>query len=106
MVTGKYDIGYTAILPTTALDALLASGSSIANTHLVHIFPPSTSKDINFEVYLFARTDVQQELDGLRIHSLSNVLTLSPGMHSFFDNLMLWFEEVPVSSIIYVYAMM
>ena len=85
MVTGKYDIGYTAILPTTALDALLASGSRIANTHLVHIFPPSTSKDINFEVYRFAHIDVQQELDGLQIHSLSNILALSPETHHFFS---------------------
>ena len=99
-VTRKYDIGYTSTLPLTALDTLLASGSRIASTRLAHIFPPSSRKDINLEVYRYAHIDVQQELDGTQIHGLYNVLTLSPEMHSFFGDLMVWFEEVPVSSML------
>ncbi len=97
MVIGGYDIGYTLTLPVTALDALLAAGSSIASTHLAHIFPLSTNKGINSEVYRYAHIDVQQELDGPQIHSLCNVLTLSTEMHNSFGDLMLWFEEVSVS---------
>ncbi len=100
MVIGRYDIGYTLTLPVTALDTLLAAGSKIASTHLAHVFPPSTSKDINSVVYRYAHIDIQQELDGPHIHSLCNVLTLSSEMHSSFDDLMLWFEEVSVSSML------
>ncbi len=34
------------------------------------------------------------ELDGARIHRLENILTLSPSLHDFFDQLALWLEAV------------
>jgi len=38
-----------------------------------------------------------KDLDGLNINRLDNILTLNSLSHKFFDNLKLWFEEVPVS---------
>ncbi|KJA23966.1 hypothetical protein HYPSUDRAFT_566158 [Hypholoma sublateritium FD-334 SS-4] len=111
MVTGKYDSGYAATLPVATLDALFAAGSRSSITHLAHIFPSFASMGLNPEVEgqpkshysstvwgiinCFAHINVLEELDGPQIHSISNVLTLSANMHNLFDNLMLWFEEVP-----------
>jgi hypothetical protein len=41
--------------------------------------------------------DALVELDGPKIHRLSNGLTLCTGLHGCLDDLSLWFEEVPVS---------
>ncbi len=35
-----------------------------------------------------------KELDGAGIHRLENILTLSPSLHDFFDQLALWLEAV------------
>jgi hypothetical protein len=45
------------------------------------------------------------ELNGLKINQLDNILTLNSEAHHLFDRLDLWFEEVPVSiffSILYL----
>ena len=47
----------------------------------------------------FGNIDVLAELDGAKMHRLSNGLTLNVDVHLVFDNLKLWFEEVPVSNI-------
>ena len=47
----------------------------------------------------FGDIDVLAELDGANMHRLSNGLTLDVNVHLVFDNLELWFEEVPVSNI-------
>ncbi len=47
----------------------------------------------------FGNIDVLAELDGANIHRLSNGLTLNVDVHSVFDDLKLWFEEVQVSNI-------
>jgi hypothetical protein len=47
----------------------------------------------------FNSIDVLAELDGNKLHSLSNGLTLRLEVHSLFDDLDLWFEEVQVSNI-------
>lgn len=38
-----------------------------------------------------------EELNGLNINRLDNILTLNLLARRFFDDLALWFEEVPVS---------
>lgn len=45
----------------------------------------------------FSGIDVLRELDGPNIHKLSNGLTLAPRMHHQLDDLIAWFEEIPVS---------
>ncbi len=40
----------------------------------------------------FAGIDVKQELDGVDIHKLSNVMTMCNTEHAAFNNLMIWFE--------------
>ena len=47
----------------------------------------------------FGIIDVLAELDGANIHRLSNALTLDGTIHTSFDGLDLWFEEVQVSNI-------
>jgi hypothetical protein len=47
----------------------------------------------------FGDIDVLAELDGANMHRLSNGLTLNVDVHLMFDNLELWFEEVPLSNI-------
>jgi len=110
MVTGSVD--------ETAYDAMSDAqrqqydivDSGLTNTNFCHIFPPSTSRNLNAEVpgdpksvysgsvwsiiNSFDNIDVLAELDGNKIHSLSNGLTLDLNLHSLFDNLKLWFEKV------------
>jgi hypothetical protein len=45
------------------------------------------------------------ELNGLNIHRLDNILTLNPEAHHLFDELKLWFEEVPVSFFFQYYTL-
>ena len=47
----------------------------------------------------FGNIDVLAELDGANMHRLSNGLTLDGSIHTAFDGLNLWFEEVQVSNI-------
>jgi hypothetical protein len=47
----------------------------------------------------FGNIDVLAELDGANMRRLSNGLTLNMEIHSVFDDLELWFEEVQVSNI-------
>jgi hypothetical protein len=46
----------------------------------------------------FGGIDVLAELNGTNLHRLSNGLTMDSVLHTFFDNLSLWFEAVPVSN--------
>jgi hypothetical protein len=39
---------------------------------------------------------VYEELNGLNIHCLENILTLRQELHTLFDALALWFEETVV----------
>ena len=45
----------------------------------------------------FGGADVLAELDGTNIHRLSNGLTMMQELHTMFDNLWVWFEEIAVS---------
>ena len=46
----------------------------------------------------FGGIDVLAELNGTNLHRLSNGLTMSSELHTCFDDLLLWFEAVPVSN--------
>jgi hypothetical protein len=41
----------------------------------------------------FAGFKIHEELNGLDIHRLENILTLRQELHTMFDTLALWFEE-------------
>ena len=42
----------------------------------------------------FGYKDLPDKLSGAGVHSLDNVMTLDPSIHSWFDELKLWFEAV------------
>ena len=42
----------------------------------------------------FGYDDIPEKLKGAGIHSLDNIMTLEPNIHSWFDKLQLWFEAV------------
>jgi hypothetical protein len=52
-------------------------------------------------IYAFGGIKVVEELDGEKAHRLSNGLTLANYVHGSFDRLDLWFEEDPVSAILF-----
>jgi len=43
--------------------------------------------------------NVLDELDGVNCHRLYNGLTLTTSVHNDFDQLLLWFEAIPVGGI-------
>lgn len=45
----------------------------------------------------FGQNGFRDELDGSKIHRLSNILTLDHRLHTFFDKLTLWLEGDDVS---------
>jgi hypothetical protein len=44
----------------------------------------------------FGQSSFEDELDGVKIHRLSNILTLDVSLHTYFDRLNLWLEADPV----------
>lgn len=86
-------------------------GRDLKNTNFCHIFPPSTNWNLRPAEHGHAKTlysgsvstlithygniDGLAELDGPQGHRLSNGLTLSADPHALFDDLALWFEEIP-----------
>ena len=42
----------------------------------------------------FGYEDLPEKLNGAGIHSLDNIMTLELNIHSWFDELRLWFEAV------------
>ncbi|KXN89770.1 hypothetical protein AN958_05310 [Leucoagaricus sp. SymC.cos] len=79
-------------------------------THYCHIFPPSTNWSFDLDdpaekkkkyagnvwtiIENFRCIVVLSELDGAKIHHLGNGFTMNEELHSMFDDLSLWFEEV------------
>ena len=45
----------------------------------------------------FGQNGFRDELDGSKIHRLSNILTLDHSIHTYFDKLVLWLEADDVS---------
>ncbi|KAF8267683.1 hypothetical protein EI94DRAFT_1729918 [Lactarius quietus] len=111
MVTRDIDADYLDTLSPAERDILSQGGTGAAPTHLAHIFPPSTNRGLKPEeeghskthyastvwaiVNSFAHINVLDELNGDMAHRLSNALTLRADVHSLFDDLRMWFEEVP-----------
>ena len=54
----------------------------------------------------FGHPSIWTELNGNGIHSLTNILTLDPNLHTHFDNLDLWLEETvrifPLSGFVFI----
>ncbi|KAG1827694.1 hypothetical protein EV424DRAFT_1598328 [Suillus variegatus] len=104
VVTGAID--YVAYHNNKQLTVeALAQELQVFHTEAVHIFPAFTNKgEDNLKpeyaanewtiVNHFAGHDISQELDGIQIHCLENILTLAIHVQPFFDRLALWFEEV------------
>ncbi|KAJ3515226.1 hypothetical protein NLJ89_g1890 [Agrocybe chaxingu] len=83
----------------------------ISYTNFCHVFPPSTNWYLKPEehghpkthysgnvwgiVNCFGGINVLNELNGDTVHRLSNGLTMSVALRHFFDDLHLWFEEIP-----------
>ncbi|TFK83085.1 hypothetical protein K466DRAFT_590014 [Polyporus arcularius HHB13444] len=77
-------------------------------THCAHIFPeslgflegrdPEAKKNYLVTAYTmlnkFGCTNIQQELTGVNIHRLENVMTLEVNVHYHFDKLLVWLEAV------------
>jgi len=41
----------------------------------------------------FGHPEILEQLNGAKVHSLENVMTLEQTLHGWFDNLQVWFEE-------------
>ncbi|KAF8268184.1 hypothetical protein EI94DRAFT_1700463 [Lactarius quietus] len=120
MVTRDIDSKYLATLSPAERDIYRQAGTGAAPTNLAHIFPPSTNWDPKpqeeghpkVSIYSlfcpthysntvwtiingFAHINILDELNGDKAHRLSNVLTLSVQVQHLFDDLLMWFEEVP-----------
>ena len=52
-------------------------------------------------VAAFGGIEGLEELQGTKMHRLSNGLTMATDIHACFDRMDLWFEEVPVSAPIF-----
>ncbi|KAG1843882.1 hypothetical protein F4604DRAFT_1596562 [Suillus subluteus] len=107
VVTGAVDFTachYQRQLVAEVLDKKLSSFA----TKAAYIFPASANKGISsqdslkHEYVVNAQTigdhlagyDVRQELDGIKIHCLEDILTLAVHVHAMFDRFDLWFEEM------------
>ncbi|KAF8878978.1 hypothetical protein CPB84DRAFT_1793662 [Gymnopilus junonius] len=81
------------------------------NTNYCHIFPPLTNwsfdpNDLEEKkkryvrmvwaiINTFGAIDILSELEGEKIHCLENGFTMDQDLHTYFDDLKLWFEQVP-----------
>ncbi|KAL0958578.1 hypothetical protein HGRIS_000716 [Hohenbuehelia grisea] len=106
MVTGRYDdTSYMKIQELhNELDA--DPNTSVGVVECAHIFARSTNTNFSDDVkrayagaawtvlMRFGYSDFLEELNGADIHRLSNLLTLDKDIHSWFDNLWLWFEPL------------
>ncbi|KIM71457.1 hypothetical protein PILCRDRAFT_93850 [Piloderma croceum F 1598] len=78
----------------------------LAATNAAHIFPESTNTNLTSDVMLeyvasvwavmdrFGHSAFKDELNGVQIHRLSNIMTMDYFYHMHFDKLNLWFEAV------------
>ncbi|KDQ49769.1 hypothetical protein JAAARDRAFT_142978 [Jaapia argillacea MUCL 33604] len=103
IVTGIYDQRAKS-LPYISLEDLLSAGGTVY-TDCVHIAPDSAylnraansheKSDYSADVLAVLKSfgyDVDS-LNGEKVHSLFNVMTLQWDVHDFFDRLGLWFEK-------------
>jgi len=92
--------------------AALAEIHGVHPTSCAHIFAPSTSQGIsgdkeNVPKHNYAASAwavmmrmggvlVPDELNGLDVHRLENVMTMENNLHALFDDLSVWFEATDV----------
>ncbi|KAF9486216.1 hypothetical protein BDN70DRAFT_902706 [Pholiota conissans] len=111
VATNVIDSDYKRTIPREVIDAHVQAGFGIDSTKLAHIFPPFAARGLETEpegrsetdyssavcatVKSFAHIVIPAELSGTQFHRLSNILTLSCGMWALFNELEVWFEEVP-----------
>ncbi|TFK36250.1 hypothetical protein BDQ12DRAFT_610208 [Crucibulum laeve] len=108
VITGQYDT-HTVETVKELRDDVLAFELRIGVTHCSHIFGESVNANISRPIVdekkktyaatvwtimeSFGYTELQQELNGVNIYRLENVMTLSADAHDRFDRLKLWFVE-------------
>ncbi|TFY55124.1 hypothetical protein EVG20_g9437 [Dentipellis fragilis] len=108
MISKKIDIEYwkslTAEQEKTEEES--AGFNGLCNTNCCHIFPELTLTNTNHDhenkleyaanawhlLETLGFPSIRTELSGEKIHSLTNILTLEPTLHTQFDGLQLWFE--------------
>ncbi|KAF8880118.1 hypothetical protein CPB84DRAFT_1735519 [Gymnopilus junonius] len=112
VVTGWVDSSSKASLGPAEMQRYNVNPNSPETyTNYCHIFPPSTNWSFDSNdpeekkkryagtvwaiINAFGAIDVLSELGGEKIHRLENGFTMDPTLHTYFDDLKLWFEEVP-----------
>jgi len=109
IVSGKYD-GATVEKNNELMQEMERDHWPVCNTQCAHIFPQSTNVGISGHkeggpkheyaatvwtiMECFGYEDLPKKLNGTGIHSLDNIMTLEINIHSWFDELLLWFEAV------------
>ncbi|KXN81616.1 hypothetical protein AN958_04110 [Leucoagaricus sp. SymC.cos] len=104
VVTGRFD--ERSVLEIQELKERVISDSSLRTevTECAHIFAESTNADIgpntakrNYAatmwalMHRFGYDELPDDLNGAKVHRLENVMTLVPGFHMYFDQLLVWF---------------
>ncbi|KAK2461245.1 hypothetical protein APHAL10511_006772 [Amanita phalloides] len=111
VVTGKYDV-IAEKESLVDVNVILAAGGSV-HTELAHILPESTyfnvsgtrtsspeKKDYAASVLAVLQRfgyDVEK-VNGPKVHSLYNVMTMQKDVHDWFDRLEMWFESTGVEN--------
>jgi len=109
IVTGRYD-GASVAKNHELKEEMYKSRTPTCNTQCSHIFPQSTNMVISGSnedgakheyaatvwtiLKCFGYEDLPGRLKGAGVHSLDNIMTLQLDIHSWFDQLQVWFEAV------------
>ncbi|TFK82705.1 hypothetical protein K466DRAFT_556152 [Polyporus arcularius HHB13444] len=99
MVTGVLDLDSFLQDPSLQVEE---SPVQVRGTRCCHIFPeflgnnehPETARIFWATLKRFGYTGLEDQLRGVNIHRLENVLTLEHNVRVFMDKMLLWFEEV------------
>ncbi|KAF9530675.1 hypothetical protein CPB83DRAFT_762663 [Crepidotus variabilis] len=112
MITGAVDSTYLYSSPHVETMARDLANAPHTTTNLCHIFPPSANWELHPETsnnprarffiglplaFLCGSGQINacEELSGSNAYRLSNGLTMSSSLHSEFNKLRLWLEEIP-----------
>ncbi|OBZ66341.1 hypothetical protein A0H81_13681 [Grifola frondosa] len=110
VMTGDYD--YVSVRDRRDLRLQIPDGMTVGSTNACHIFPELTNLGISGNnagggkheyaatvwtiMERFGGIRVREELDGVKVHSLENIITMTPYLHERFDALELWFEKTDI----------
>ncbi|KAI6008098.1 hypothetical protein F5J12DRAFT_826633 [Pisolithus orientalis] len=111
VITKVYDWSYVKD-NTELLGSIRTDGGRMGVTECAHTFPESinanTTSGSNKEHYAasvwavldrFGYGHLQQELNGIGINRLENVMTMDLTLHKLFDSLQIWFCETDVPNV-------